>query len=634
MRILAISLVFALLWPLAVPAPAIAMSTAQEIAQGEHLNKEIDRQSNLVTDPFLVAWVNQVGNRLAQHRARADINYKFEILNSSEINSFALPGGFIHVDAGALNFVSSDDELAAILAHEIGHVERRHVVTLAQKANILSILIGVLSIFSPIVYALGGLGGELAIGKFSRQDELQADQYGLQLMSRAGYDPQSTVDVMAHLAALSKGPEESRYDKAFADHPPPKDRVAHLMGYAELDRPSVDQLTQRALHDEEEGRYSYAQALLAQVLKRQPNSALAREHSAVVKVAVSGSEGDHAGRALQDTAAMSAGDTGSRPSVALQVAMASNVVNSDLAAIKDQAKSGRQEIEAFYNQVRTLASGVPNLPDPKKQGNNLSVAENGLDQLARDLTSVVDLSSDAFGSALGMLEDNRAVLREMSGPLRNQQPTPRTQALLRHYPFLAAELTESSDKIVRAVARSRAALAMGSDAVHLLTDFIAALGRVDASKGDIDAKEMPALKSALEAAVKAWDDAAAMAADASDYLYAGQTKTLSSHITLLDLPSSSQRYAAFARALAFRFPGVSVPDYAATERSGETAGQIACFAWLSYETKEPVPSLIRSAQPGSGSCPDLALSRHLSAESVEIAEGLIYEDYIDKPQSP
>src|ERR1700674_328552 len=235
-------------------APARAMSTSAEISQGEGLNKQIDRQSLLVTDPFLTTWVTGIGGKLAQYRVRQDITYRFTVINSNEINAFALPGGFIHLDLGLLNTVSSDDELASVMGHEMGHVERRHVVTLRQKGNLLSILIGVLSILTPIAYIFGGYGGDLVFYKFSRQDELQADQYGLLLMSRAGYDPQSTADVLSKLG----GQEGSAHpDKYFASHPGAKDRVAHVLGYPELSQTNAPQLTAQALHDTDEGRFSY-----------------------------------------------------------------------------------------------------------------------------------------------------------------------------------------------------------------------------------------------------------------------------------------------------------------------------------------------------------------------------------------
>src|ERR1700737_451478 len=106
-------------------------------------------------------------------------------------------------------------------------------------------------------------------------------------MSRAGVDPQAAVDLMAHLERLSRnGPAESNADRAFADHPLPKDRISHMLGHPELDNPTVDQQLARAIHDENEGMYVYAEAKLRDVLKRRASNRIAQEHLAAVEVAL------------------------------------------------------------------------------------------------------------------------------------------------------------------------------------------------------------------------------------------------------------------------------------------------------------------------------------------------------------
>jgi hypothetical protein len=114
-------------------------------------------------------------------------------------------------------------------------------------------------------------------------------------------------------------------------------------------------------------------------------------------------------------------------------------------------------------------------------------------------------------------------------------------------------------------------------------------------------------------------------------VYGAQTRTLSANITLLDLYSSAERYQAYRRAMQFRFPGVQLPDYQTVLRSGVTPGELGCDAWLGFETKEPVTKLMRIEHDSGQSCADLALQRNLLNESMEIAEGLLYEDYVDVP---
>jgi Zn-dependent protease with chaperone function len=631
MRVTALLLILSLLFTSA-PGPALALSTAKEIAQGESLNRDVDRQSVIVTDPFLTSWVNRTGERLAKYRARTDITYHFETINSDDINSFALPGGFIHVYMGLLNFAASDDELASVLGHEMGHIERRHMYTLNTKANILSIIIGVLSILSPLARIFGGLGGDLAITKFSRQDELQADQYGLLLMSRAGFDPQADVDLMAHLVRLSKnGPAESNADRAFADHPLPKDRIAHMLGYSELDNPTVDQQLARAIHDENEGMYAYAEAKLKDVLKRRASDRIAQEHLAAAGVALA----QPGARQLDGLmAGAGASDTSSMTAIAGDLAAAANISKDDLDVAKEQAKSGRPELESFFNRLQSLTSTVPNFPDPNKNAKNLKTAVDGLDRLVRDVNGVLGYASDTLSTGPGFIVDNRATLRDLASRIDDGRPTPKTRALLVYYPTLTVQLTRSSDDVVRGMNRARAAVAMGSDAAHVLADFFNAANVIKMDKtGDISAADWPQVQAALNKALDAWDRVSAMAASGSDFVYAAQTRGLSTQLTLLDLLSSRQRYAAFQRALAYRFPGVATPDYGSIVDQGITPGELGCAAWLSFETKRPVSSVIQQSRTSDTACPDLALQHHLMAESMEIAVGLLYSGYTSKPQT-
>jgi predicted Zn-dependent protease len=632
MRSLAFCLAVTVLLSAALPpAPARAMSTAKEVAIGEAQNKQIDDENNIITDPFLTDWVNGIGAKLAANRYRTDITYRFEILGVDDINAFALPGGFMHADLGLLNFVGSDDELAAVLGHEMGHVERRHVITLNTKANILSVLIGVLSILSPIAYLFGGYGGELAINKLSREDELQADQYGLLLMRRAGYDPQGAVDLMAHLAKLSEGgPQESRTDVWLEDHPEPKDRIAHLEGYPGLNNPSAAQITAYAIHDQDEGRYSYARVRLQQALAKDPGNALARAHAAEVAVALT----DVPGPALRAVASTQAQDVYGLGEISAAVARAEALTKADAGLAAQRAKSSSTDLETLFNLLQGQTNGAPNLGSPKKAGNNLAQAIDGLHHIARAINGTLSMTQDVLSNAGSLAAQNMEPLHNMAGSLAAASLSDTTRVLLPSYPLLASRLSAAGDHFVRAVDDARAAIAMSNDAVKQLGTFLAALNAVDTTGGDIAAKNMPPIAQAMTAALTSWDAAQAMAQRASDLMYAAQTATLSANLSLLDLYSSPARYDAYRKAVAFRFPGVTLPDYEAVAGSAVTPGELGCDAWLSYETKEPVERFIAEETASGVSCPDIALARHLFGESMEIAEGLLYEDYIEVPERP
>jgi predicted Zn-dependent protease len=632
MRFVASTLIAVMLWSAvaaAIPTPSLAMSTAAEIALGKQENAQVDAQSVIVTDPFLTHWVESTGANLAKYRARTDIDYHFEIIDSNEINSFAMAGGFIHVDMGLLNFVSSDDELASVMGHEMGHVERRHVLTLNQKGNLLNILVGVLSILSPIGYFLGGYGGDLVYYKFSRQDELQADQYGLLLMSRAGYDPQSTADVLSKLGSMEGS---ANTDKYFASHPGAKDRVAHVLGYPELSQTNASQMTAQALHDTDEGRFSYSLTKIDRVLTLAPNDPLATSAKSGVLVAL---KSDGAG-AAPDKRVLSplVGQPGD-PSIAAaasNVAAAAALNNANLALAKDRAASAAREIEDFVRQLNGLSGSVPNLGQPKVKGNNLGKAIDGLDRLNRDVNGTIDQTSDVISTAPGLLGDVNGTLDDMAGPLRAGPLSSKYRTLLPLYPSAAAALGAASDQLVGAVDSARGAVSTAGDSVQSLADYLAALNKVATTNGDIAAKDMPGVQAALDKALVAWDNSKNLADQASNAMYTAQSRQLSARLDLLDLYSSPQRYDAYRKALSFRFAGVAIPDYASARALNMTPGELGMAAWLSYETKTPVATLIRQAQDAGVSCADLALQRNLFGESLEIAEGLLLQNYVDAPQ--
>jgi len=626
MRPIAALLLIALLLNAAAPIPARAMSTATEISKGAAISKEIDRQSLLVDDPFLTNWVTGIGNNLAKYRAREDINYTFSIINSDEINAFSLPGGFVHVDMGLLNAVSSDDELAGVMGHEMGHVERRHAVTMEQKSEVLGVLIGVLSILSPIASIFSGYGGDLAMNKFSREDELQADQYGLQLMSRAGYDPQSMVDFMDELRKMSEQPE-SKADKAFEDHPVPSDRIAHLEGYGPLDNPTAAQITADAIHDEMEGRYSYSADRFGQALHLQPSDTLASEHLAGVQVALKDTW-PHPAPGTEYQFAFEL-DPAGQAATAAEIQQALSITRNDLAIAREQEKWGNRDAESLSTQLHSLSGGVPNLGQPKTPNNNLAVAIAALDRMVIDINGSLGLTGDVMTSAPGLISDNQVMLTDMGQRLLDSSQTPQT--VIAHYPAIAQGLTTSSDELVRSIDRARATVTAASDSVNALKDYFVVLDTIDTTSGDIKQADMPRVQAALAKAQASWDQVEAMALQADDEVYAAQGRWLSAHITMLDLTSSPDRYAAFRKAMAYRFPGVTTPDYSAVMRSGLTPGDISCLAWLSYEIKVPVDQLVSQAQASGESCEDMALARGLLTESMEIAQGLMYQDYIDHP---
>jgi predicted Zn-dependent protease len=202
-------------------------SIDKEIALGRQLAAETDRQSKFVTDPLVNEYVNRVGQNLVLH-SDAKVPFTIKVIDSEEINAFALPGGFLYVNRGVLEAADNEAEMAGVIAHEIGHVAARHGVEQASKANLLNY--GSI----PLIF-LGGWGGfairqaaglavPLSFLKFSRGAEKEADRLGAQYLWASGYDPHAMITFFEKLEAKEKK-KPGAIAKVFATHPMTNDRI-------------------------------------------------------------------------------------------------------------------------------------------------------------------------------------------------------------------------------------------------------------------------------------------------------------------------------------------------------------------------------------------------------------------------
>jgi peptidase M48-like protein len=614
------------------------MSTTKEVAQGRVENQAIDRQSVILHDPFLTSWVNRIGSSLAQHRIRRDITYTFTVIDDQSINAFAIKGGFVHVNAGLLNFVSSDDELAATLGHEMGHVELHHV-TKADNANtILGVLASIASMISIPTAILGGIGAGMATEKYSRIDELQADKYGLSIMGQAGYDPQAAVDVMRKLGTLDPGPQ-SRAEKAFLDHPVPGDRVAHLLGYRQLDRPSQADVMARAQHDIMEGRYSYARGSL-------------RDLAQADQMGVSATALQSLDFALRESGPLASPESRSwapaipqsdprRIAAAAAIHAAQLHQAAALQATKAMSSVGEMELNDLENRLgssQALAAAAQ--PSGGAQPARSSAPGSSgpvpiADTLARDLNDLANLTGDVFSSAPGIAAQERQPLSDMLGPLDDKEPlTPKYAALLPYYPAMTDQLEFSSAGGTDAVMRARSAIAQVSLAfVRFNAAAAAQADKPDARPAQPSSGRLRPAQTALTRFVADVAAATAAASEASNELYASQAAALSTQISMLDLFSSPQRYEAYRAAIAYRFPGVNPPAYQQALALRMSSGELGCAAWLAFETGHSLTEVAANMHKTGRSCQTMSASDQLSAESMEIAQGLIYEDYDDAPTS-
>ena len=202
-------------------------SLEKEIALGKQLAQEVERQAKIIDDPIIAEYVNRVGQNLVRN-SDAKVPFTIKLLDSEEVNAFALPGGFFFVNSGLVLKAQSESELAGVMAHEIAHVAARHgtrQATRGQVVNLASI---------PLIFMGGwtgygirqaaGLAIPLGFLSFSRGFEREADFLGLQYVFKAGYDPNSFVDFFERIQADEKK-KPGTMSKVFSTHPMTGDRI-------------------------------------------------------------------------------------------------------------------------------------------------------------------------------------------------------------------------------------------------------------------------------------------------------------------------------------------------------------------------------------------------------------------------
>jgi beta-barrel assembly-enhancing protease len=241
-------------------------SLNKEIAMGRQLAAEIERQVKLNEDPTINEYVNRVGQNLVRN-SDAKVPFTIKVVESDEINAFALPGGFFYVNTGLILAADDESELAGVMAHEIAHVAARHATEQMSKAE----LINFASI--PLIF-MGGVGGfalRQAAGflipmqflQFSRKDEAEADYLGLQYLYKTGYDPVASVSFFEKLQA-QETVKPGTVSKLFSTHPPTGDRIA-------MSKKNIDVLPDKDQYVVTTSEFNQVKALLGQFENRQPS---------------------------------------------------------------------------------------------------------------------------------------------------------------------------------------------------------------------------------------------------------------------------------------------------------------------------------------------------------------------------
>jgi predicted Zn-dependent protease len=659
-RSVVIALIIAML-SATIPAPVLALNTQQEVAIGKEYDKQITDTTVIVTDPLLNSWVNDIANKLWAQTARKDVPYSIKIIDQPDINAFSTLGGYIYINIGTVDFAQSDDELAGVIGHETGHIERRHAVTMNNKASILNVLFSVASLFSPIMYRFGQILYAGALAKISREDESQADKYGLLLMTRAGYDPDAMLSFMTHLGAVEKESHDM-VSKYLADHPDTPKRLADLRGDPELN-PALrtdDQRKAQATHDLDTARYAIAARKFAELVKTEPDDSTARFNLGEAQLAlgqVSKGEQNIADAAervspqaktVADLRIKGLRDAERRldllhPDLApLRDAYAQALVDEQQAgvAIATRRQQGLDQLKAIQSRVQNIVYGLPDTSNlqPRKDSRLETVMHN-INLMSKSIDVATGHASEAIGGVGtldrnkegGLLKQNEEILAEMGAPLKLDAAPPQALATFSSYPRMFATIGAADADMVRGVDAARASLALLDVGAGDLDNFVKefAHSQIDPF-GDINLSDFHRLEPLMAKAVDSLNRAAVGATQASQLYNMARARQLEVRIDLLGVQESPDRYATFQHALDVRFHTTG-PSYADLEAQDLTPGQVAAAVIVGADTNAAPAAVLAEAKAEGKSIVDLANSRGMYAQALEIFLGLTYLDYTDDP---
>jgi len=211
-------------------ADDLTISDAEERELGDRVSQQLMEKYGVYQDKDVTKYVSLVGGVIARESSRPSLNWRFIVLDTDGVNAFAAPGGAIHVTRGLLGLTRNEAELAGVLGHEITHVTAKHTVRAIEQSKAISMgsdAAGQGSVHDQLIAKLSQQAYHMLLdGEFSREDEGEADEKGVRLANKLGYDPHGLVDVLKKIDARNSGREDR--NGLFASHPATKDRIAKL----------------------------------------------------------------------------------------------------------------------------------------------------------------------------------------------------------------------------------------------------------------------------------------------------------------------------------------------------------------------------------------------------------------------
>jgi predicted Zn-dependent protease len=248
--------------PVTGQAERTVMDERTELVEGKKAHDEVLKEYGVYKDERLQAYVNEVGQKLAKQSHRANIPWTFTVLDSPEINAFALPGGYVYITRGILAYMESEADMAGVIGHEIGHVTARHGAQRATRQQTAGLGVLAATVLGAVLESKVGVSGgtemfgQMAQGvaagyvaKYSREQELQADSLGAEYLARSNYDPRNMIDVIRVL----KLQEAFAIEEARAEGRPAPEGANWLSSH-----PSNDQRLQQISQNAAKYQGSYA----------------------------------------------------------------------------------------------------------------------------------------------------------------------------------------------------------------------------------------------------------------------------------------------------------------------------------------------------------------------------------------
>ena len=261
----------------------VLMSEAQEIQMGAQAHQDVLKEYAALDNPKLQAYVNEVGQRLAKQSHRPELKWHFTVVDSPDVNAFALPGGYVYITRGIMAYLNSEAELAGVVGHEIGHVTARHGVRQqsAQTAAGLGAVLG-----SILVPGLGNQAGATLLqtlaqsltAGYGREHELESDRLGAQYLAKSGYNPQAMIEVIGVLKnqelfaaeqAKRDGKKPATYHGTFDTHPSNDARLKQVVGEA----------NKYSVADPREGRSAFLQQMAGVYFGDSPDQGVIRDNA-------------------------------------------------------------------------------------------------------------------------------------------------------------------------------------------------------------------------------------------------------------------------------------------------------------------------------------------------------------------